>query len=118
MSLELEKKALEKTYDGSLSAYIRVKKKVDGETKLVREKLYENVRCALSKMSTPSTRQTESKNTIAYESKLFVSPDINLPSGSEIEVFQYGRTYQFINSGESFVYLTHQELLLERKDNA
>ncbi len=118
MSLDLERKALERTYDGLLSAYIRVKKKVDGETKLIKEKLYENVRCALSKVSTPSTRQTDAQNAIAYDSKLFVPPDISIPPGSEIEVSQYGKTYQFINSAESFVYPTHQELLLERKDNA
>lgn len=118
MGVDLERKALERTYSGLLSVYISVKKKVDGETKLVREKLYENVKCALSKVSTPSTRQTDAQNTITYESKLFVPPEINIPPGSEIEVSQYGKTYQFINSAESFVYPTHQELLLERKGNA
>lgn len=118
MSVALERKMLEKTYEGVINAYVCIKKKVDGETKLVREKLYENVKCALSKVSTPSTNQTQSQNAISYKSKLFVSPEINIPPGSEIEVSQHGRTYTFINSAESFSYPTHQELMLERKDNA
>lgn len=118
MGVDLERKALESTYDGTLTAYISTKKKVDGETKLVREKLYEKIKCALSKVSTPSTRQTDAQNAISYESKLFIPPELSIPPGSEIEVSQYGRTYQYINSAEAFVYPTHQELLLERKGSA
>ncbi len=74
--------------------------------------------CALSQAALPSAAQTDTGNDIRYDAKLFISPDIVIPSGSRIFVTQDGMSYEYQQSGEAFVYPTHQEIKLLRVDKA
>jgi hypothetical protein len=85
---------------------------------LVPALIHGGVPCALSQMVLKPTTQTESQNTIDYEAKLFISPDIEVKPGCEIEVFRLGRVTLFKSTGEPFVYASHQEILLKRHQRA
>ena len=50
---------------------------------------------------------------VSQQVKLFLAPDIAVAPGSKITVEQDGRRQEFAASGESAVYATHQEILLE-----
>ena len=58
------------------------------------------------------TRTAEKKQII----KLFLSPTINVPSGSEITVSQNGKTTEYKASSEPMMYSNHQEVELELLD--
>ncbi|MBE6787762.1 MAG: ABC transporter ATP-binding protein, partial [Ruminococcaceae bacterium] len=48
---------------------------------------------------------------------LFIAPELEIKQGDVVEVTHFGRTHKYI-AGEPFVYSTHQEILLDREENA
>ena len=52
---------------------------------------------------------------VAQSVKLFMSPDVAVPAGSDIAVTHKGMTLDFNSSGLPAVYATHQEIPLEPK---
>jgi len=110
--------AIESTYTDTCDIY-KSKEKDGNIQKEVRYKAYTGLKCALSQRSSRATAQTETTNNIRYDAKLFIAPEHSIPAGCEIWVYaQQGRKLVFTTSGESFVYATHQEILLLRKDKA
>lgn len=118
MSLLSERRAIEKTYTDKCTVYEFVKTKDKGITKTNKVLLFENMQCALSQKSMKPTNQGFIANTISYDAKLFLSPEVNIRPGSHIEVKRLSRLYNFISTGEAFVYETHQEIMLQRSDKA
>lgn len=45
--------------------------------------------------------------------RLFLAPDAEIPAGSRIDVTHAGKTTAYKSSGESSVFLSHQEIILE-----
>lgn len=113
-----ERRALEKTYGNRCDIYGLKKESVGALTKNVKTKLYENIPCALSQKELKTTDQTASQNKVAYDAKLFISPDIDITPGCELEVARLGRRYLFESAGEPFIYETHQEVLLKMHKRA
>lgn len=118
----LARKAIESLYKGTCNIY-EYGKYTDPETEetivgLNPNPIHENVPCKLSKKVITSTNQTVIASTIQYSPVLFISPDIIIKPGSKIIVTQNGVTREFEQSGEPFVYETHQEIVLKRADTA
>lgn len=118
----LVRKAIESTYKGTCNVY-EYGKYTDPETEemivdLSPNPIHENIPCKLSKKTINPTNQTEMANTIQYSPVLFINPDITIKPGSRIIVTQNGVTREFEQSGEPFVYETHQEIVLQRTDRA
>lgn len=88
-----------------------------GETTLVPVVVAENVPCRLSQRAIGVSNQTESVNRIEYETKLFVAPEVDVRAGDVIAVTKAGVTREYV-AGEPFVYATHQEVILTRKEKA
>jgi len=90
-----------------------------GETTLVPVIVAENVPCRLSyrAIGVSVSYQTESVNRIEYETKLFVSPEVDVQAGDVIIVTKAGVTREYVAS-EPFVHPTHQEVILTRKEKA
>jgi len=88
-----------------------------GETKLIEQIIYQDVPCKLSQRGLAMNNQTETVNEVAYETKLFLSPDIEVKQGDIIEVMRQGITREY-TAGEPFMYPTHQEVSIQRKENA
>lgn len=116
------RKAIEKLYD-SVCTITRYKKEKDSttkETKLVTEEPPVCVEqpCRISQKSLATNGQTEVQNSIRYEIKLFIAPEIEIRQGDEISVTCYGITSHY-QAGEPFPpYPTHQEVSLQRKGKA
>ncbi|WHX37408.1 ABC transporter ATP-binding protein [Paenibacillus polymyxa] len=116
----IERRLLEMTYTGvcRVEGQITYKDPVTGTERPRKGVIFDNQPCALSQASLPSAAQTDTNNDVAYDGKLFIAPDIVIPSGSRIFVTQDGMSYEFQQSGEPFIYPTHQEIKMKRVGKA
>lgn len=112
------RRALDSMYEDSatIKRFVGIEKPW-GETVLEEVVVCENQPCRLSQKTLGTNGQTEAQNNITYETKLFISPDLEIHQGDVIEVTRGGVTKPY-TAGEPFPYPTHQEISLQRKDNA
>lgn len=78
--------------------------------------LYEDVPCHLSIESVVAAQSGEVAAKVVQSVKLFISPDLVIPSGSKITVKHDGVTGEYKNSGVPAVHAAHQEVVLELWD--
>nr|UWG27484.1 MAG: protein of unknown function DUF3599 [Bacteriophage sp.] len=109
------RKAIEATYFGTLTVteHQTVKDEKTKLTKLVDVVVLQDEPCRLSFEKMQTAVQSESAATIVQGAKIFVSPDISIKAGSKLTVTQDNVTTDYTRSGESAVYPTHQEIMLE-----
>lgn len=87
------------------------------ETRKRTEVIYEGLPCRLSQKELATNGQTDTRNEVRYETKLFISAEYDICQGDTIMV-KRGSTIRTYTAGEPFPYSTHQEVSLERKANA
>ena len=111
----ITRKALESMYSGVCNIIERQKvtDPVTKRTAFSEVTVLLSQPCRLSYKSAPITRDGEAAS-VTQEITLFISPDVEIKSGSKIEVTQRGRTTAFSNSGEPKVYDSHQEISLTK----
>lgn len=107
-------KAIESLYCGKCDISVTRKtiNLVTKQTEFTDDIIITNQPCRLSYSSTSENKETrtaEKKQII----KLFLSPTINVPSGSKITVTQNGKTTKYKASSEPMMYSNHQEVELE-----
>ena len=110
------RKAIESTYEGVCSI-VEYKAVTDSETKITRHKeitVLEEQPCKLSFEKLNAVVQTDTAAAISQGTKLFISPEITINSGSKIVVVQNGVTGEYSASGIPAVYTSHQEIMLEQ----
>ena len=115
MTYDFVRKQIESTYTG-VCTVIEHKKEINQETKLIEYKdvtVLEEQPCRLSFEKIPAASQNGSTVSIAQITKLFITPDITISSGSKITVTQNNVTTDYTCSGVPAVYPTHQEIMLE-----
>ena len=111
------KKAKESLYDGVCTIYEQQKiQKANKSTGFESVKVVENQPCRLSFSTITSANQGENGASLKQTVKLFMSPDVTVKAGSRIVVTQNNKTTEYKCSGESAVYSTHQEIILELLD--
>lgn len=103
----------------------KVKDPVTKETKLVPVPVYSDQACRISQKALGRNGQTEAQNDILYETKLFIAPELEVLQGDMLEATR-GRitaagwepiaATRKYTAGEPFIYPTHQEISLERKE--
>lgn len=77
--------------------------------------IFSSIPCRVSLRSQKATEQGAAAQ-VEYEAKLYLSPDLDVPVGSEIVVTDInGRTTTY-TGGKSFGYASHQEIYLKFKD--
>lgn len=124
------REAIERLYEDrvTISRYCETTKP-SGETVLSADPtaIYSDQPCRISQSALGKNNQSEAQNDIRYESKLFISLELELLQGDVIEVTRgrnteagweptaQARTYV---AGEPFPYSTHQEVSLQRKEYA
>lgn len=115
------RKAIESLYDSTctIRAYEKFKDPVTKETKIGINPVpkYENKPCKVSKQSLSKSNQTDTVNVVNYETKLFIAPEVVINQGDEIEVTKLGVVAKY-TAGEGFIFNTHQEVILSKKDKA
>ncbi|AJS59857.1 hypothetical protein [Paenibacillus sp. IHBB 10380] len=118
MNVRRQRRAIEKLYEDkcTISRYGPVKQP-NGSTKQELQMVHADTPCRISQKALGSNGQTESSNNISYETKLFISPDIEIKQGDTINVTRGTLAHLYV-AGEPFPYSTHQEVSLQRKDKA
>lgn len=111
------RRTIEKMYADRVTIKRHEKIKVNGETKLDWVVKQIDTPCRLSLKALGANSQTEATNNIAYETKLFISPDIEILQSDLIEATQ-GSLMRIYTAGEPFPYPTHQEISIQRKEKA
>lgn len=86
---------------------------ITGFTDDIEEVVYKDIPCRLSFKAISSTEQSESKNNISQEIKLFISNDVEIKAGSKITVTQNGTTQDYCKSGVPSIYQSHREYILK-----
>lgn len=83
---------------------------------------HSNVTCRLSTVGTQTLNNTTQgeANQILYDAKLFLSSTVDILAGDEITVQLFEddeliMTDEFTSAKESFLYVSHQEVLLKKK---
>jgi len=105
--------AIEELYTGVCTITNRETTIVDGISESGNAEICKNQPCRLSYKSFPQSVDGDEEYKSYQQVKLFISPEVNIPTGSRIEVTQAGRTQHFVASGIPAVYDTHQEISLE-----
>lgn len=115
-----ERTAIESTYEGlcTVMEFQTVKDPVTKATIQQAVVVLANKPCALSQTSLSTSSRTDTDNTIDYDAKLFISPDVTIKAGSEIRVVQNGMDSKFQQVGKPFRYSTHQEIMLKQVGRA
>ncbi|OQB15716.1 MAG: hypothetical protein BWY15_00429 [Firmicutes bacterium ADurb.Bin193] len=114
----IERKAIETTYEGSASITEYEEYTVESGATRHRELVRDGIPCALSQKSGKAADRRDDRSVIEYDAKLFVAPEHIIKPGSKITILQNGMNLTFVSVGEPFLYPTHQEVILKRKDNA
>ncbi len=118
---ERARAAQEMLYEGSakvegMETYI----KPNGATGTRKVTFYDNMPC---RVSYGNMRNNQPGNPTYYATdisqviKLFCSPDVTIPAGSDITVTQNGLTAKFGFSQPPMKYATHQEIVLDLVQN-
>lgn len=115
MNLTRHRRAIERMYTDrcTISRHVQLKDPETKETKLVLQPVYEDKPCRISQRALGTNQQTEAENSIAYETKLFVAPELEIKQGDVVEVTRGGVSREY-TAGEPFLYPTHQEISLQR----
>ena len=115
------RKAIELLYEHNCNvrAYEKYKDTVTKETKIGINPVpkYENEPCKVSQKILGKNNQSDTTNEVTYEIKLFISPEIDIHQGDEVEATQFARTTKY-KAGESFIYASHQEVILSKDGKA
>lgn len=111
------RRKIEKMYIDRATISRWEKTKIGGETKTELVNKYTNQPCYLSQRALGANGQTESVNQISYETKLFISPDIEIKQGDIIEVTR-DSLMRMYTAGEPFPYGSHQEISIQRREKA
>lgn len=109
------KRAVESLYRGicTVKTWEYVKDPVTHITTPQEVTKFENQPCKLSYEKQTTASSTGGPAVISQTVKLFISPDLDIPSGSKMIVTQDGKTTEFTRSGEPAVYMDHQEIMME-----
>ncbi|MCM3701433.1 ABC transporter ATP-binding protein [Paenibacillus macerans] len=127
INYDRHRRKIEKLYTdrATIYRYQKVKDPVTKETKLVPMPVHSDQPCRISQKALAQNGQTEAQNDIRYETKLFIAPELEILQGDMLEATR-GRitatgwepiapTRKY-TAGEPFIYPTHQEVSIERKE--
>lgn len=88
---------------------------VTKETKLVEVLVSEDVPCRISQSSSAVPIRSDNADAVFYNVKMFISPEVSIKQGDYVDVSRGGTIRRYV-AGEPFVYETHQEVALQRKE--
>ena len=80
------------------------------QTVLAESTLAADVPCRLSYETVTAADGSDDATTVLQAVKLFLSPELRIPAGAQIDVTQNGVTERYAMSGQAAVYSAHQEI--------
>lgn len=120
-----ERAALEGTYEDTAAISRRDKIRI-GEITAARPAapIYSEIVCGLSMAGGDQSTQTAAQQSIRFDAKLFLPPDVKVLPGDFVAVRRFGRDtpggalIEFEAVGRPKEYATHTEVLLRERDLA
>lgn len=112
-----EKDILEATYFDTCTVERKqkIKNPITGVTETTLVKVYENIKCALSKLNNQNqVMETGETGKLVYNHKLFHNPKYDLLSGDVVTVNTMGKISVYLAT-EGFSYPSHTETILTLK---
>ena len=108
-------KALQKLWNDICTVYIQqeITDEKTKRTKFEEIAIIENEPCKLSFNSLTSAENIDNVSAVSQSITLFISNEINIPSGSKIVITRNEHIFIYKNSGEPRIYTHHQEIKLE-----
>ena len=119
---DLVRKAIESRYNATCSIYVyeNVFDEKTKQTSQQRKVLVENQPCRLSYQTQAfASLVSEQKDGVPsnYQgTKIFISPDLDVPENSEIDVIWFGRELKFKRTSVPVIHTNHQEIMVEVRD--
>ena len=114
--MNLHRKVIELMYEDSLTVTEYVKSKNE-KTKLMESKevvTLEEQPCKLSYEKVAQASGSESATQVEQTIKVFIAPETEIKEGSKLTITtKAGITKDFVQSGISAIYPTHQEIMLK-----
>lgn len=114
------RKAIESMYEHTciIRSYEKYKDEKTKEMKIGINPIpkYKDIQCKVSKGSFSKNNQSETTNNKNYQTTLFISPEIEIHQGDEIEANVFGVVTKYIAGESQPLYSSHQEIILENKD--
>lgn len=111
------RRELEMTYEDKVTIRRHEDVKIGSVTRKEWVEKYTDQPCRISQKALGTNNQTDTTNQIAYETKLFISPDVDILQGDRLEVTRGSLKRSYI-AGEPFLYPTHQEVSIQRGEKA
>ena len=110
-----KRQALESLYTGKCTIYEYKKiKRANKSTGFEEVAVLTDQACRLSFKQSPNTSGSDDLSSGATQIiELFISPDLEINSGSKIVVTQNNVTTEYAHSGKSAKYVTHQAIVLK-----
>ena len=103
------RKAFEKMYDSTCTVIVHEEyEKENGSTGFHDVTVLEDEPCKVQYSSVKAAVQDAAVATVSQEIRLFISPDVEIPTGSKIIV----NSVNYTHSGVGAKYPTHQEIVL------
>lgn len=111
------RRRIEKMYEdrATIYRYEKIKDPETKETKTIPVIIHEDQPCRISQKVLAQNNQSDAQNDIVYETKLFIAPELELKQGDLFEVTRNGVTRKY-TGGEPFLYPSHQEISIQRKE--
>ena len=108
------RKAVESLYDGvcTITEYQKIRNE-NKSTGLCEVVVLENQPCRMAYKTVNSTNQTDTMGLVTQAIVVYISPDVSVKPGSKLTITQNGVTTEYVHSGKSAMYSTHQEVSLE-----
>lgn len=109
------KKAVESLYDGVCTVTEHQKTvKTNKSTTFADVVVLSEQPCRISYSTiTDISPNDNESSSVKQVTKLFISPDVTIQTGSKISVTQHNVTTDYKSSGQPAIYQTHQEIILE-----
>jgi hypothetical protein len=113
------RKRLEKTYEDRMTVYRWQEHTTPwGETKQEYVEIHADLPCRISQKTLVVNGQNDAYNQVTHQTKLFVSPDVEIIHGDKVVVTRIGGAQFEGWAGDPFPYPTHQELILLKEKPA
>lgn len=115
-ALVRSRKAIESLYADTCKI-ITEKDTVDSDTGIVKTVRVTSAEypCRISYKNLPATGG-DGIPVMTQSATLFLSPEIDVPAGADVDVVRQGRPLHFKSAGVSAVYDNHQEISLEHRE--
>jgi sulfate adenylyltransferase subunit 1 (EFTu-like GTPase family) len=108
-------KAVQSLWEGKATVTVLdgVLDPTSGRTRQAERVTVQDAPCRISHTTVKSTEPESQAAKVAQAVALYISPDVDIPTGSKITVTQNGVTKDYARSGEPAVFSSHQEVSLE-----